>query len=64
MVEREVAEKPRCTIHTSLRGKEFHVNSNWSCLFLNMRDVTDGMRTPWKLLVNAASKNLLVEHVI
>ena len=23
-------------IHTLLRGKEFHVISNWTCLFLNM----------------------------
>ena len=36
---------------------------NLSDFEYDQRDVTDGMRTPWKLPVNVASKNLLVEHV-
>ena len=46
-------------IHTSLRGKEFHVNSKWTLSVFehDQRDVTDGMRTPWTLPVNVASKN-------
>ena len=35
------------------------MNSNWTCLFFehDQRDATDGMRTPWKLRVDLASKN-------
>ena len=35
------------------------MHSNWTCLFFehDQRDVTDGIRTVWKLLVDVASKN-------